>query len=238
MEANEVMEKGLTFGLIFKTIKKFWIIILIATVLFAAIGGGYTLLFKENYYRASASFWVKGNNTSYNALMAANYSELVDTDSLLRRAVSNKDGISTGKPLNEEWNCSADEAVRVLRSVLSSSKASEETCIFTVTAASTNREVTYQAIDAIQYAYAGYIAEELDPDGIFSIQILNQVHSIEDVSLVKRPIIKNTVFFAIIGFIASLTACIFAVIYRPELIKNKEQIPAPTMEQERKDREG
>jgi capsular polysaccharide biosynthesis protein len=227
MEATQtVKENEVSLALVIKAIRKFWLLMLIVTVVFAAVGAAYTYFLKADYYKASSSFWVKGNNISSNALMAANYAELIDTDSLLRRAVSNKDGISSGLPLNEQWNCSVDDAVRTLRSVLSSTKSSEETCIFTITATSTNRKVAYQAIDAVQYALSGYIAQELDPDGNFPIQILNQVHSIEDVTVVKRPFMKNTVIFGVIGAFISFAVCVVTVIYRPEIlaVKRKKKI--------------
>ena len=222
MEAtNEVKNNEVNLGLVINTVKKFWIVMLIATVVFAAIGGLYTHLFKADYYRATASFWVKGNNTSNNSLMAENYAELVDTDGLLRRAVNNVDGISTGKPLNEQWGCTVDEAVRTLRAVLSSAKNSENTCIFTITATSTVKDVAYQSIDAVQYALSGYISEELDPDGNFPIQILNQIHSVEDVTVVKRPFLKNALIFGIVGALLSFGVCVVIAVYRPESVAPK-----------------
>ena len=230
METREtVKEKEITIGLVLEAMKKFWYVLLIAILLFGIIGGAYTLIFKSDSYTASSSFWVNGggtSNISSNALMASNYTELIDTDGLLRRAVTNKDGISTGKPLNEAWNCTVDEAVRRLRSLMSASMTSEDTCIFSITVRSTSKEVAYQAIDAVQYALPGYIADELDPNGNFPIQMLNQVHSIEDVALVSRPVLKNAVIFAAVGAFLSLGFCMLIAIYKPEMVlKKKENSP-------------
>ena len=227
METREtIKENEINIGLVLIAVKKFWYVLLIATLLLGIIGAAYTYLFKSDSYTASSSFWVNGggtSNISSNALMASNYTELIDTDGLLRRAVSNKDGISTGKPLNEAWNCTVDEAVRRLRALMSASMTSDDTCIFSITVRSTNKEVAYQAIDAVQYALPGYIADELDQNGNFPIQMLNQVHSIEDVTLVSRPVLRNAAIFGAIGALLSLGFCILVAIYKPEVLFEKKE---------------
>ena len=189
---------------LFGLLKRFWIVILATTVIFASAGLVYTKTFKRDVYVGTAYFWVNGNGDSISssstmgaAQMAANYAELANKELLLRRAVQNYG-------LDKTWGVTEDGAVARLRSMVSSG-SQDESFVFYVSVSSTDKDVAYQAISAVQHTMIDVVATvNGDADNTLSnkyITLVGEVHSVQDISVSSPSALKNVAVFALVGFL-------------------------------------
>ena len=208
MTMNNEVCKDREFELadLFGLLKRFWIIILATTVIFASAGLVYTKTFKKDVYVGTAYFWVNGNRDNISssstmgaAQMAANYADLANKELLLRRAVQNYG-------LDKTWDLTEDGAVARLRGMVSSG-SQEESFVFYVSASSTDKDIAYQAISAVQHTMIDVVATvNGDADNTLSnkyITLIGEVHSVQDISVSSPSLLKNVAVFALVGFIGS-----------------------------------
>ena len=210
VKSNEIEFEAIT---LWRAFKKFWILILCITVLFAVAGGFYTKLFVKDRYIGTASFWVNGSTGSVSsaatmgaAQMATNYIELVDKDILLSRAVQNGD-------LGTLWGCTEDVAISRLRSMLGAGKNSAESFIFTVSAVSYDPKTAYEAISAVQYAMIEVVIEVNGDTASTSstdyLTLVGEVHSRDDIKMISRSYTRNAAVSALVAFVVSFAVCLF-----------------------------
>ena len=213
MENELAYEREFDLITLWRIFKKFWIIILIATVAFGGVGIMYTKLFKSDVYVGTAYFWVNGSGDNLSssstmgaAQMATNYAELANKELLLRQAVKNN-------TLDKTWGITEDSAVAVLKSMVSSGKSFDESFIFYVRISAPDREMAYEAISAIQHTMVEVVAK-LNGDNTGAkaadyITLVGEVYSKEDISVSSPSLLKNSAVFAIAGFLASYLAVFF-----------------------------
>ena len=215
---NEVRigEREFDLGLFLRVFKRYWILLLVVTMVFGVVGAVYTFLYEDDVYQGSVSFWVNGasNNVSQSATMGAaqmatNYAELVNKDMLLRRAVQND-------ALNEKWSCSEDDAVKAIKSMISAGKSSADSFVFSVSIRYTDADVVYDAISAVQYAMVEVVAEvNNDYSGTGStkyITLINEIHSPDDVVKNGRSYLANVILAAIGAFVVCYIVCFIIVL--------------------------
>lgn len=216
------MQNEYSFNLrtVLSAFKKFWIAILVTTLVFGLLGLGYTAIFKSNVYIGTASFWVSSDtgisqsSTLGASQMATNYMELCEQDILLRRAV--KDGGLDGK-----WNCTEDDAVAYLRSVTGASKSSADSCIFSLTVRAASPSLAFDSIYALQYAMDD-IVEELSQDNYGSghITLVGEVLTERDITVSNPNYLRNSLLAALGGF--AVSAVVFTVVEVRNENKNSE----------------
>ena len=213
MENELAYEREFDLITLWRIFKKFWIIILIATVTLGGVGVLYTKLFKSDVYVGTAYFWVNGSGDNLSssstmgaAQMATNYAELANKELLLRQAVKNN-------TLDKTWGITEDSAVLILKSMVSSGKSFDESFIFYVRISASDREMAYEAISAIQHTMVEVVAK-LNGDNTGAkaadyITLVGEVYSKEDIRVSSPSLLKNTAIFAIAGFLASYLAVFF-----------------------------
>ena len=211
MEERNVPEIEISISFLLKVARKFWIVLLLATIIMAGVGAGYTAIFEHDRYVATASFWVNSTNGNVGqsealgaAQMAANYSELATKDILLRSAVERGE-------LSTRWNCSEETAVQTLRSMVSVGKSSDTSLIFNISVSSGNAEMTLDAITAVQYSMIEVVAKvNGDETGTEAyIDLVGEVLSLSDVGHIGKSYKRNVAVFAAAGLFLSYLVCFF-----------------------------
>ncbi len=195
-------------GSILRACKRFWLIVLICTLVGGLVGLGYTCLFRSDVYTGSASFWVSSDtgisqsSTLGASQMATNYMELCEQDILLRRAVKDAE-------LDVKWNCTEDAAVQYLRSVTGASKTNAESCIFSVNVRSGDKKMTFESIYALQYAMVDIVDDlSLAEYSGGRVTLVGEVLTESDVYLTKPRYLRNSVISAAAAFVLSVAACV------------------------------
>ncbi len=208
-------EKEFDLAALFEVLRRFWILILAITLLFGAVGVTYSALTDITTYTGTASFWVNSNssssvgnvnqsNTMGAAQMASNYMELASKDFLVRRAVQNGE-------LAVKWNTTEDGAVSILKNMIYAYKSDVDSLVFSVYVVSSNPNVAFEATQAIQSTMEEVIVE-VNGETIGSangkyITIIDQVQTLDDITVSSPSVIKKGLIFAIIGFV--LAYCLF-----------------------------
>ena len=190
---------------LWRVLVAFWLVIAIVTALGAAVGGAYSLLHDKTTYTAYASFWVNAKSTGGisqsstmgAAQLATNYVELADSTALLTRAV--KDGNLTSK-----WNTTEDNAVKLLRSMISAGKTEIDSLVFTVYIRSGSAQMTYDAISAVQQSMITVIE---DVNGDSEVVRIAEVYSMDDVYVSSPSLLKKALIGAAAGFVLSYAIC-------------------------------
>ena len=197
MEQEKAYGNEISVSFLLGILRKFWIILLVATILAGALGAGYSRIFGKDTYTATASFWVNGDGklnqaeTMGAAQMATNYSELATKDILLRSAVKRGE-------LAAKWNCSEESAVARLRSMISIGKSNVD---------------SLDAITAIQYSMIEVIAKVNGDDSTATsyVSLVGEVLSLSDVRHIGISYQRNIAIFAVIGFFAAFAVCAILV---------------------------
>lgn len=220
------MKKNKDFELktLWRAFVAFWLLIAIVTALGGAAGGAYSLLKDKTVYTAYASFWVNAKATggvSQSATMGAaqlatNYVELADTTALATYAV--KQG-----GLAAKWNSTEDEAVKTLSSMISAGKTDIDSMMFHVYIKSGNKQLTYDAIKAVQEYMIPFIASVNDDGEVVRVA---EVYSMDDVHTSTPSLIKKVLIGLAAGFVLSYAAafCLYVfgnrARYSDELAEN------------------
>lgn len=222
-------EYSFNLGTVLTALRKFWLMILVVTVVAGLLGLGYTLVFRSNVYIGTASFWVSSDtgisqsSTLGASQMATNYMELCEQDILLRRAV--KDG-----SLDEKWNCTEDDAVAYLRSVTGASKTGSDSCIFSLSVRASSPKLAFEAIYALQYAMDD-IVSELSQDNLGGghITLVGEVLTERDITVSTPNYLRNSLLAALGGLLVALV--VFTAV---EVRKESKQNKVSTEESEEK----
>ena len=179
----------------------FWLLIAIVTAIGGAAGGAYSLLRDKTVYTAYASFWVNAKATggvSQSATMGAaqlatNYVELADTTALATYAVKQGD-------LASKWNTTEDGAVKTLSSMISAGKTDIDSMMFHVYIKSGNKQLTYDAIKAVQEHMIPFISSVNDDGEVVRVA---EVYSMDDVYTSTPSLLKKLLIGAAAGFVLS-----------------------------------
>jgi capsular polysaccharide biosynthesis protein len=218
MENELQYEKEFDLITLWRVFKRFWIVVLAVTVAFGAVGALYTVLFKHDSFVGTAYFWVNGSgdnpsssSTMGAAQIATNYAELANKELLLRQAVKNND-------LGATWGVTEDQAVSMLKRMVSSGKSFDESFIFYVSVTATDKRVAFEAISAIQHTMVEVVARvNGDNTGAAAtdyITLVGEVYSEQDIRVSSPSVIKNIAIFALGGFVVAYIIVFFIDSYK------------------------
>ena len=200
-------EREITIASLFKVFKKCVIYMVLAAMIFGAVGVAYSAIIEQPKYQATATFWVTNNSpedyttsglTTAAAAIATSCTELVLQDMPIRRAV-------TAHNLTEKLGyASEDDCVKAIRRMVSSKKEDDTSIVFYVTVKSADRKTTCEVINAIKDVMPS-VLEELcsfnKENPISLVKAVSATHTLESVSVVKSSPIK-------IGFILAFVAAV------------------------------
>lgn len=194
--------KEIDFRTLLDVFVRFWVLILVMAVALAAVGFAFATLTGRTLYVGRVSFWVKNsssvNQMTESALRATQYAELVDSDILCRRAVKAGD-------LVEKWGVNGeDEAVSLLKQMVSASKSNEDSVKFTVKVTAADAETALAGIKAVQQAMLETVADvngENDTQNYAAyITVIDQPTSTHDITPVQtRSQLRYTAIMAVVG---------------------------------------
>lgn len=207
---NEKKGAEITVSSLFEVFKKFFWLIVAAMLLFASALGAYSAFLVETRYTASAKYTVVNilsNNeyiadTMINAAsdIAGIFVEIADENIAVSAAVE------AGK-LDEYFGCSKAEAVKKVSAMISASKESDESPIFTVTATSGNKNDVYMVITAFQQIVPSVVTElnriTIDDKVSTTAKPVSVITLTEQVSEINPSVVRNTVMGAMVGFVIS-----------------------------------
>lgn len=220
---NEVTEvtaessvSRITLGTLIGTLRRFFVVILIATVVFAAVGFGYVKLFTGTTYSASASFYVSNQSHSSatvdNSTLNAASSVAADCISLVRDNQVMIGNIVDDQGLDTALGMSRDAARNYVRAHTSASMNGEDSRIITITVNTPNKAHTMEIITALQTRIPDELVSVLKPEE----SALNLQISPLDEELTSYDVRQSPVTAAIIGgavaFVVSYLVCFFIFI--------------------------
>ena len=152
-EMNETKEKEINFSSLLRVLRKNIIIIIIASIIFGAIGGMYSAMFQKTKYVAKAEFLVKNilGTSDYitdgmltaGAKIASSCVEAAEKDLLAKKAVREHE-------LDKYFGIPESDAVKYVKSMISASKTNVDSQAFTIRVTSLSAEHAYKVILAIQ----------------------------------------------------------------------------------------
>lgn len=199
-----------SLSLLFDVLKKFIVIIAIVTVIAGAATGTYVKLFTRTRYSASAEFnvinvlpdkeYIDVTMLSAASEIATNCVDIIRKDRVISAAVDEH-------RLDKMLGVDRATAISTIASMVSASKPSSESVIFTVTVTSYDPQQTYDVITAIQSVLPG-VVEKLfavtDNSKISTtIKPLDVTESIEDVRTVRPSAVKYALVVMAAAFVAS-----------------------------------
>lgn len=167
------MEHDISLGFLFKTLKRCWLIMVIAAVVAAIVVGVAVNLFIPKKYSSSVEFYVVNTNTSYDyttsSLLAASeylindYVKIIKSDAILELVAEevNKDRAEDKKA-----------TVKELRSMISSS-SEESTSLFTIKVTHTDPEYAYRVASVIRDIAPEKVTEIAKPDRLTNEYLVN-----------------------------------------------------------------
>jgi len=227
---NETKEKEISFSSLLQVLRKNIVIILIVTILLAAVAGAYSFLFQDTKYTAKAEFHVKNilGTSDYitdgmltaGAKIASSCAEAAEKDLLAKKAVREHG-------LDKYFKRPESECVKYVKSMISASKTSVDSQAFSVTVTSYNLEHTYMVILAVQDVMEDVVKEitTASEDAISASELAKYewVETRNDISPIKPSITKMVVIGAALGFILSYVIC-FIIFINDTKVYDEESI--------------
>lgn len=232
-------EREITFGYLLNVFKKSFVFMLLAAMIFGAVGIAYSKFLEKPKYQATATFIVTNNSpegTGYttSSLTMASTSialtcvEFATHDMPVRMAV---DKYELCKTLNYE---NEEDCIKAVKKMIVAKKADDENAFsFYITVKSTSRDATYAVTNAIQDVFPEAVGEifTMDKENQSSlVASTSDLVSPDEVSVVKSSPIKIgfvlAVVAAIITYAAFFVRSIFdKSIYDEETIKENFSYP-------------
>lgn len=202
---NQKKEREITLGYLFGVFKKCFIFMIIAAVLFGALGVVYSTVIEKPKYQATSTFWVTNNSpedyttsglTTAAATIATSCIELATQDMPIRRAV-------TTHGLTEKLGyANDDDCVNAIRKMITATKEDETSIVFYVTVKSGSREVTCEVINALQSVMPDVLQElcSFDKENPISlVKAVSNTATLESVSEVKSSPVTMAIICAFIA---------------------------------------
>jgi len=222
---TETNRARISIAMLLGALKKFLVVILIATVVVGALAGVYVKLFTKTSYSAKAEFqainvlpsnaYISDAMLSAAADIATNCVEIIKKPEIIKTAVSHK--LPDGKTLYEYLGATSEEgAVATVASMVSAGKASSDSAIFTVTVSTSDMNRTYQVISAIQDVLPGIVEQmyNVTENSQITTQLryLDRVESINEVYPVRMSAARFAIIGAAVAFVVSYLICFFVFI--------------------------
>ena len=231
---NQKKEKEITFGYLIEVFKKSFVFMLLAAVLFGAIGVVYSKFLDKPSYQFTATFIVTNNSpedyttsglTMASTSIAATCVELATHDAPAEAAVE-KHNLCEVLGIQNKTEC-----IATVKEMITAKKSADETTFsFYVTVKSASRSSTYAVTKAIQDVFpvvARDVLTDNESDIVTSTSFLSEE---ADVLAVKSSPLKVGFILAVVA--AVITYCIFFVktlldksIYDEESVKENFSYP-------------
>lgn len=228
---NEVKEsKGIeiTISSLLDVLRSFLIIIALSTVILGLVLGAYTMLFTKTKYSATAKFNVVNvfpettyiADTMINAAssIAGIYVEAARENVVVSAAVDHNDGA-----LIDYFGLDRSKTIAKVSSMISASKDSADSSIFSITVTSTNKDDVFEVITAIQKTTAESLAgmnnissslgsDDLTGENINKITTTARPVSLvtdknADIKVINPSVVKSVILGALIGFVCAYVIC-------------------------------
>ncbi len=203
---NGKKRSEINFSLLLTVLKKFIIVIAIITVLVGVVAGAYVRFFTRTKYSASSKFNVVNvlsNNEYIDATMLAAAADIAtNCVDIIRENVVISTAVDKHR-LDKTLGVDREEAITKVASMVSASKSSSDSAIFTVTVTTYDMQLTYDVICAIHDVLPG-VVEDLytvtDNSKISTtIKTLAKTETINDV----REVRSSALEYALIGMAAA-----------------------------------
>ncbi len=236
-EFNETQEKEISIATLLKSLRKHIVAILVATLIFAVLAGGYSMLFQSTRYSATSQFYVKNilSTSGYipegmiagGTKIADSCVDIATTDVLATEAVDQCN-------LTITFGLRRTDAVNYVKSMISAGKRRADSQEFYITVTSNNKEHTFEVSKAVQQVMEDVVkkittanADSVSAPGLLPTKEINEI---EEVATIKPSTVKMAIIGALLGFVASYV--IFLIIdlkdtkvYDEETIKAKFSYP-------------
>ncbi len=222
---NETNHASISISALLGALKKFLILIIIATVVVGALAGVCVKLFTKTSYSANAKFqvvnvlpsnaYISDAMLSAAADIAGNCVEIIREPEVIKAAVNHK--LPNGETLVEFLGAASEEqAVSIVAGMVAAGKASDDSAIFTVSVNTSDMNVTYQVINAIQDVLPTVVKEiyNVSENNQIMTQLrpLDKVESINEVYSVRASSVKYALIGAAVAFVLSYIVCFFIYI--------------------------
>lgn len=218
-EMIELKDKEISFSVLFKVLKKYFVVVLIATIIFGVIAGAYSALFQKTKYTAKSEFLVKNilptagyinpQMIETAAYIASTCVEVSTKDILAKRAVREHE-------LDKYFQCPESEAVKYVMSMISASKSDIDSSIFSITISSLNADHTYRVMLAVQDVMPDVVKTVTTADensvSAPSLSLVTSVETEKDIRVVTPSLRNMVVFGAAIGAVISYVAMLIIYI--------------------------
>lgn len=225
-----------TLSTLLGTAKRFFIVILVATVLMAAISFGYVKLFTPLTYSASAKFYVSNQSQSSmtidNSTLNAASSVTADCVELIRVSDTMMSNIVDSKGLDTLLGMDSVSAKSYVKSHVSASKSSEDSRIFVITVNTPSQTHTAEIMTALKETVPTELVSVLKPEE----SALNLKISSLETEINVYPVRESAFTAGIIGgaaaFVISFIICFFIFINDTKIyddITVKEHFSAPVI---------
>lgn len=227
---NQKKEKEITFGYLIDVFKKSFVFMLLAAVLFGAIGIAYSKFIDKPKYQATATFMVKNVSpesyytsglTMASTSIAASCVEFASHQNP-RLMMANYDNLWSKLGYESPDACAA----ALSKMIVAKKGADENSCSFYIVTKTSSREATYEIAKAIENVFPAAVQEIFGNDIEDSSDLVastSTLASVADVSTVKTSPIK-------IGFILAVIAGVitYAIFFVKSLfdksIRNEDSI--------------
>ena len=200
-------ERELSLEFLFEIFKKGILWIALVSILCAAIVGGYTALLLKDSYSATFGYWISntpsGAGYTSSSVTTASTQIAADCTTLVRAKRTVKQVVTDGG-LAKYFNCSEEDAIKQVTSMISASKPSEESIMFYVTVSGATVEDVL-VVSQVMQTYVPTIVAEVNnfkDDGSF-IQPISPVEGISDVRVHSPSLVKNVVMAFMAGAIGT-----------------------------------
>lgn len=212
-------KKEISIEVLINVLKKAVLYLVLATLIFAIIGGAYANFFKDTTYTAEAQFYIPNfaGSDEYVSDTLLNASEsLAEVCAVL---VKKNDVVKTfAKDVNATAYFKEDmvNTVKILTSMIGSSSLGKG--YFSVSVTSADREFAFQVIKSIQENFPEIAAEivstgEEEDRYKTKLHIVKEVGSIEEISQNNPSVMKSAVLFGAVGFILSYAISLFVFLF-------------------------
>ena len=189
---NQKKEKEITFGYLIEVFKKSFIFMLLAAILFGAIGVVYSKFIERPRYQSTASFMVKNISpesyytsglTMASTSIASSCVEFANHQNP-RLMIANYNDLWQKLGYDNAYDC-AD----AIDSMIVAKKGSDENaCSFYITVKSGNRDVTYEIISAIENVFPNVVQDIFGNDNKEALATLKVEYEAE---LIKLNVVEN-----------------------------------------------
>ena len=238
---NRENVKEITLSYLFGVFKKSVIFMIIAAVVFGAIGMAYSMFLEKPKYKATVSFWVTNNNASQDfaqsalttagVTIASSCVELASKPEPIKLAIENGD-------LKSILGCeSDDECIKLIQSMIKAYKEEEDSLMFYIDVESKSAEKTAAVANSIKNVMPGVLdrlCNKTSDGGENKASMISSVGTSEfnadNVIVLKNSPIKVGI---ILGFVAAIIVyCVFFVrnifdnsIYGESTVKENFEYP-------------